>query len=197
MGPPLSARVLLMLTHLLTYPSAYRARLLANTVPGTHKFSPQPRVGLCIWGEGSLPPIHSPIGGWGEAVEQPVSRSALFIYTLSDFTFLHGPRHMYRPGCCLYEGGMSSRGPPPITHKLNMQVLGSLSGSGHGSFCSVYHYPLPWYGRCFPPVGQRVKGLNNVFNVHCGFITEQWAYHIMYMQYMVLNWNQQKDIWMV
>ena len=45
----------------------------------------------------------------------PASRSALFIRTLSDFTFLHGPRHMYQPGHYLYEGGMGTRGPSPLT----------------------------------------------------------------------------------
>ena len=72
---------------------------------------PFPLVGLCMWGEGSLPPIHRPTGGGGEAVEEPALRLALFIRTLSDFTFLHGPRHMYWSGRCLYEGGMSSMGP--------------------------------------------------------------------------------------
>jgi len=55
-------------------------------------------------------------GGEGEAVEQPTSCYALFIRTLSDFTFLHGPRHLYRPRRSFYEGGIPSRGPFPLTH---------------------------------------------------------------------------------
>ena len=47
-------------------------------------------------GEGSLPPIHRPIGGW--------RRGCI------------GPRHTYRPGQSLYEGRMGTRGPSPLTH---------------------------------------------------------------------------------
>ncbi len=38
------------------------------------------------------------------------------VYQTGIVTFLHGPRHMYWPGRCFYEGGMSSRGPSPLTH---------------------------------------------------------------------------------
>jgi len=64
-SPPLSARVLspdLSRDHaawvLFRVPGAY-------TVPWIHQVSPHPRVGLCMWGEGSLPPIHRPTGGLG------------------------------------------------------------------------------------------------------------------------------------
>jgi len=79
---------------------------------------PHPLVGLWM-GEGGRD--HSPqytgnSGGGGEAVGQPALRSALFLRSLLDFTFLHGPRHTYRPGCHLYEGRICSRGPSPLTY---------------------------------------------------------------------------------
>ena len=101
--------------------------LRTYTVPRTHQLSPHPPVRLCMWGEGTIPPIHRPMGGWGEAVQQPASCSALFIRTLS-----MGPT----TNTCMVGGSMKVeyvRGAPSHSHtQLHTQVLGRLCGGGQG-----------------------------------------------------------------
>ena len=85
----------------------------AYTAPWIHQLSPHPLVGLCM---DHSPQYSGRTGGGGEAVQQPASSSALFIRSFTPSHPLHGPRHTYRPGRSLYEGGMGTRGPFPLTH---------------------------------------------------------------------------------
>jgi len=105
------------LIHSLNLPRA-QARLGAYTVPRTHEVSPHPPVSLRMWGGGIPPPQYTGrTGGGGEAVHC----TATFI-TLSSFHthphrfhFPNEPHQMYWPGRYLYEGGMGTRGPSPLT----------------------------------------------------------------------------------
>ena len=122
-----------------------------------------PGRGSAIWFHLHLHRVSTRASKYCEVHSSPVSLS---------FTFLHGPHHTYWLGRSLYEGGISSRGPSfgraTHTHKLDTQVLGSLSGSGQGllatiPFLPVYCYSLPWFGWCFPAMGQRVKDIGSHF----------------------------------
>ena len=86
---------------------------------------------------------------------------------LSSFTFLHGPHHTYWPGRSFYEVGISSRGPSfggaTHTHKLHMQGLGIIHGSGRicllqSSLLAVLYTRCHGVGGVFQLWGKGLKG---------------------------------------
>ena len=98
--------------------------------------------------------------------QQMLQGSAFSPVSLS-LTFLHWPHFTYQPGCCFYEGGMSSRG-PSFGRATHTNKLHRYTGTRDNTQWQVYMpativiacglvHPLPWCGRCFPAVGQGVN----------------------------------------
>ena len=121
------------LTHSLPHSSACpgRAPRLYNPAD-TCTILPPPQLACECGGRDHSPQYTGRPGGRGEAVQQPTSRSALFIRTLSDFTFLLGPAICTGPGAISMKVEWVQGAPPHSHTQLHTQVLGRLCGSGQG-----------------------------------------------------------------
>ena len=95
-------------------------------------YPPTPHLACVCGGRDHSPQYTGRSGGGGEVVQQPASRSALFILTLSLSYSLHWPCHTYRPVRVSMKVEYVQGAPSHSQTQLHMQVLGHFCRGGQG-----------------------------------------------------------------